>query len=125
MSNPTINVTLSSLAKGTEPSVTGTLDVLEGSQVDVSVMWPSNATNTIQCDLDFSESDQDPFNDKTGGESSFEMTRASSNEAAVQTLTVENDAKFKSDSYDLKLTIDGVIYTKDPMIIVSGKPPLS
>jgi len=123
MSNPTIYVNLSSLDEGTVPTVSDSVEIKEGHQLDLNVTWPSGASNTIQCDLDFSNSgDQDPFNDEAGGVTSFEMTRASSSEAAVQSLTVKLDATVTTDNYDLTLTIDGQTYTKDPMIIVDTGP---
>ena len=87
----------------------------------MNVTWPSNATNHITCDLDFSNSDnQDPFNDVKGGDSSFPMTRPSSNQKAEHILAVQNNATITTDTYDLVLTIDGVTYSTDPIIIVSG-----
>ena len=119
MSNPTIAVVLSSLAEGTVPSVTGSIEVKEGQQIDVQVTWPANTTNNITCDLDFSKSNnQDPFNDIDGGDTTLYMTRPASDQSAVSTLLVENDATITTDTYDLVLTIDGVTYTKDPEIDV-------
>ncbi len=121
MSNPTINVVLSSLEEGTVPSVTGSIEVKEGGQVNVQVAWPASASNHIMCDLDFSNSDnQDPFNDEQGGDTTLHMTRPSSGQSAVTTLLVENDATVTTDSYDLILTIDGVTYTKDPRIVIDS-----
>ncbi|MFK8012656.1 MAG: hypothetical protein AB8B80_11480 [Marinicellaceae bacterium] len=119
MTNPTIEVSLSSLDEGTVPSVTNTVDVNEGSDLDVCVEWPSSASNTITCSLNFSESgDQDPFNDEAGGSSTFSLTRATSTDSATNTLAVKNDALLTTDTYDLTLTIDGVNYTSDPTIKV-------
>ncbi len=120
MSNPTISVVLSSLAEGTIPTVTGDIEVKEGGQLDVQVTWPANTTNNITCDLDFSNSNQDPFNDVEGGDTSFPMIRPTSDQAAVHTLSVENDATVTTDTYDLVLTIDGITYTKDPIIIIDA-----
>jgi len=119
MSNPTITVVLSSLAQGTVPTVTGSIEVNEGQQVNVQVTWPASASNTITCDLDFSNSNtQDPFNDVQGGDTTLNMTRPASDQPAVNTLLVENDATVTTDTYDLVLTIDGMTYTKDPQIII-------
>ena len=121
MSNPTITVTLSSLVAGTVPTVTDSVDVKEGQNLNVNVTWPESASDDITCALDFSKSDQDPFNDEEGGDTSFPMSRLTSNQAAVHTLSVENDATFTTDSYNLVLTIDGNTYTNDPRIIVDDK----
>ncbi len=119
MSNPTITVVLSSLAEGTVPTVTGSIEVNEGDQVNVQVTWPASASDTITCDLDFSNSEnQDPFNDIEGGDTTLRMTRPASDQPAVNTLLVENDASVTADSYDLVLTIDGMTYTKDPSIVI-------
>ena len=121
MSNPIISVTLSSLDEGSVPTVSGSVEVKEGEQLNVQVTWPESASDDITCDLDFSKSDQDPFNDAEGGETSFPMIRTTSDQAAVHTLSVENDATVTTDTYDLVLTIDGNTYTKDPRIIVDDK----
>ncbi len=120
MTNPTITVTLSSLAVGTKPTVTEIVEATEGQQVDVSVTWPTATNNTIQCELDFSNSgDQDPFNDITGGSTSFNLVGSgTTTQTATHTLTVETDASVTTDSYDLTLTIDGQTYSTDPKIIV-------
>ncbi len=121
MSNSTITVVLSSLEEGTAPSVTGTIEVKEGGQVNVNVTWPSNAPNDITCELDFSNSDdQDPFNDEEGGDTVLPMLRPASNQSAAITLLVKKDATVTTDSYDLILTIDGVTYTKDPRIVIDS-----
>ncbi len=119
MSNPTITVNLSSLDEGTIPTVTSSVNVNEGGNLDVTVTWPSSASNTISCDLSFANSgDQDPFNDEVAGDTSFPMTRVSSTASATHTLAVENDAEITSDTYDLTLTIDGQTFTKDPSIVI-------
>jgi hypothetical protein len=121
MSNPTITVVLSSLDEGTVPTVTGSIEAKEGEQINVQVTWPTNASDKITCDLDFSNSEnQDPFNDVQGGDTTLHMTRPASDQAAVTTLLVENDATVTTDTYDLILTIDGVTYTKDPTIIIDS-----
>ena len=121
MTNPTINVNLSSLAVGTVPTVTDAVNVAEGGNVDVAVTWPSNGANTITVDLNFSASgNQDPFNDVEGGDTSFQLTRNAGAQSATQTLPVENNASTTSDSYELTLTIGGVQYSTDPLIIVGG-----
>ena len=119
MSNPTITVVLSSLVEGTVPTVTGSIEAKEGEQIYVRVTWPSTATDKITCDLDFSNSDnQDPFNDIESGDTTLNMIRPASDQPAVNTLLVENDASVTTDSYDLVLTIDGITYTKDPSIVI-------
>ncbi|TDR17433.1 hypothetical protein [Marinicella litoralis] len=119
MTNPTINVNLSSLAPGTVPTVTQSVEVSEGAQLDVNVTWPSDAVNTITVDLDFSQSgNQDPFNDDQGGDTTFDLTRNPPSQSATQTLTVQSDATVTSDVYDLTLTINGQTYSTDPTIII-------
>jgi hypothetical protein len=119
MSIPTITVVLSSLDEGTVPTVTGSIEVKEGEQINVQATWPASASNTITCDLDFSNSEtQDPFNDIKGGDTTLHMTRPASDQPAINTLSVENDATVTTDTYDLVLTINGMTYTKDPRIIV-------
>ncbi len=121
MSNPTINVSLSSLAAGTVPTVTDSVEVAEGNNLDVTVSWPSATNNTISCTLDFSGSgDQDPFNDVAGGSTSFNLTGpgGSGTQTATATLTVQSDATVTTDTYELTLTIDGTDYSTDPTIIV-------
>ncbi len=119
MTNPTISVNLSSLNVGTVPTVTQSIEVNEGDQLDVSVTWPSNGTDTITVDLDFSGSgDQDPFNNEQGGDTNFSLTRIPPSQSASQTLTVQNDATVTTDTYELTLTIDGQTYSTDPKIIV-------
>lgn len=116
--NPTINVSLSSLDSGTKPTVTDSVDVAEGADLDVTVTWPSTGVNTITVDLDFTGGGQDPFNDVEGGDTSFSLTRTSSTSSATHTLTIENDATLTTDTYELTLTINGQTYSTDPMIIV-------
>ena len=119
MTNPTINASLSSLNPGTVPTVTESVNVAEGANLDVTVTWPSDGANTITVDLDFSKSgDQDPFNDVDGGDTSFQLTRNAGSLSATQTLTIENDATLTTDTYDLTLTISGQQYSTDPRIII-------
>ncbi len=119
MTNPTINVSLSSLNPGTTPTVTQTVEVNEGGQLDVTVDWPSTGSNDISVKLDFSESgDQDPFNDVDGGSTSFDLSRNPPATSATNTLTVKNDATVTTDTYELTLTIGGQQYSTDPRIII-------
>ncbi len=119
MPNPTINVNLSSLDAGTVPTVTESVEVQEGHQLDVSVTWPASGANTITCELDFSDSgDQDPFNDEDGGNTSFQLTRTPPSQSASQSLTVQQDATVTTDTYELTLTIGSQSYSTDPRIIV-------
>ena len=121
MTNPTINVTLSSLNPGTVPSVTDSVNVAEGADLDVTVTWPSNGDNKITVDLNFTGGGQDPFNDVEGGDTSFQLTRNAGAQSATQTLTIENDATLTTDTYNLTLTISGQQYSTDPMIIVDDE----
>ncbi|WP_154223421.1 hypothetical protein [Marinicella rhabdoformis] len=119
MTNPTINVSLSSLETGTVPTVTQTVEVAEGANLDVTVDWPAAGDNTITVELDFSKSgDQDPFNDVDGGDTSFNLTRTPPATSATHTLTIQNNATVTTDTYDLILTIGNQQYSTDPMIIV-------
>lgn len=124
MTNPTINVSLSSLETGTVPTVTQTVEVAEGANLDVTVDWPAAGDNTITVELDFSKSgDQDPFNDVDGGDTSFNLTRTPPATSATHTLTIMNDAAVTTDTYDLILTISNQQYSTDPRIIVDTIPP--
>lgn len=118
MTNPTISVTLSSLEPGTEPTVTESVSVAEGAQLDVTATWPSSASNTITCDLQFTGGDQDPFNDEINGDTSFNMTRSSSGSSATKTLDIMADASLTTDTYTLTLNVDGTNYSTDPRIII-------
>ncbi len=119
MTNPTINVNLSSLEPGTVPTVTESVEVNEGAQLDVTVTWPSDGVNTITVDLNFSDSgDQDPFNDDPGGDTNFSLSRNPPSLSATQSLAVKSDATITNDVYDLILTINGENYSTDPTIII-------
>ncbi|MCB1582240.1 MAG: hypothetical protein R3E90_15545 [Marinicella sp.] len=118
MSNPTIVVKLASLDAGSVPAVTQQVDVAEGGQLDVNVTWPTSASNSITCDLQFTGGDQDPFNDEANGDTSFPLTRATNGDSATQTLQIMNDASLTTDTYCLTLTIDGQNYSTDPTIII-------
>ncbi len=119
MPNPTINVNLSSLDAGTVPTVTDSVEVQEGHQLDVNVTWPSAGANSITCALDFSDSgDQDPFNDEDGGNTSFDMNRTPPSQSASHSLTVQQNATVTTDTYELTLTIGGQTYSTDPQIII-------
>ena len=121
MPNPTINVTLDSLNSGTVPSVTNSVNVAEGGNLDVTVTWPTtnSSGNTITVDLNFSESgDQDPFNNTDGGDTSFTLERTPPSLKATKTLAVESNATTTTDTYQLTLTINGQDYTKDPVIVI-------
>lgn len=118
MTNPTIVVTLDSLEAGTHPSVTSSVEVAQNGQIDVTVTWPSSASNTINVDLQFNDDTQDPFNDETDGDTNFDLTRSSPTASATQTMNVTSDATVTSDTYCLTLTVDGTQYSTDPTIIV-------
>ncbi len=118
MSNPTIVVKLDSLDPGTAPSVTQEVSVAEGADLDVTVTWPSSATNTITVDLQFTGGDQDPFNDEINGDTNFQLTRASNSESATHTLSIKSDASLTTDTYCLTLTVGDNSYSTDPVIIV-------
>ncbi len=119
MPNPTINVNLSSLDAGTVPTVTDSVEVQEGHELDVNVTWPSAGADAITCVLDFSNSgDQDPFNDEAGGSTSLNLNRTPPSQSASGSLTVQQDATVTTDTYDLTLNIGGQSYSTDPTIII-------
>ena len=118
MTTPTIYVKLDSLASGTVPSVTDSVDANEGGNVNVNITWPSTASDSINCDLQFTDGTQDPFNDDENGDTSFPVSRPDSNSVGENTLKVQGDATVTTDSYCLTLTIDGQTYSLDPKIIV-------
>lgn len=117
MTNPTIYVVLSSLDKGTVPSVTDCITVTPGSQFDVNATWP-DTENEITCSLEFTGGSEDPISDSKDGVTTFQMTRKNAKHSATNTLEVDKNASKGNDTYILTLTINGFPYSSDPMIVV-------
>ena len=117
MTYPTIVVTISSLDKGTVPSVTESITVKPGGAFDVNVTWPE-AKNEITCTLQFIDGTEDPINDNVDGTTEFQMTRKNAKHSATNTLGINRNASTGTDIYTLTLTVNGNKYSSDPRIIV-------